>query len=48
MLQVLAGDHGIVAEVRMPPLDEQAANDLLHLDFALGCPGVFWVVTQVQ
>ncbi|KAK9821321.1 hypothetical protein WJX81_001912 [Elliptochloris bilobata] len=35
----LAGDHGIVAEVLMPPLEEQAAHDLLHLDFALGCPG---------
>ena len=23
----------------MPPLDQQAAHDLLHLDFALGCPG---------
>ena len=48
MWQVLAGDHGIVVEVRMPPLDEQAAHDLLHLDFALGCPGVLWVATQVQ
>ena len=23
----------------MPPLEQQAAHDLLHLDFVLGCPG---------
>lgn len=37
--QMLAGEHGIVADVRLPPAEEQAAHDLLHLDFALGCPG---------
>ena len=36
---MLTGEHGIVADVRMPPAEEQAAHDLLHLDFALGCPG---------
>ena len=36
---MLTGEHGIVADVRLPPAEEQAAHDLLHLDFALGCPG---------
>ncbi len=39
MTQVLAGEHGIVAEVRLPEAATQAAHDRLHLDFALGCPG---------
>jgi len=37
--QVLAGEHGIVAEVWLPEAATQATHDRLHLDFALGCPG---------
>ena len=39
MNQVMQGDHGVSAEIELPPAKELAQYSQLHLDFTLGCPG---------
>ena len=37
--QIMQGERGIVAHVKLPKAKELAQYGRLHLDFALGCPG---------
>lgn len=38
--QIMQGEQGVVAHVKLPHLSELSAYDKLELDFTLGCPGV--------
>ena len=39
-MQIMQGEQGVVAHVRLPPRKELDQYDKLELDFTLGCPGV--------
>lgn len=38
-LQIMQGERGVVAHMKLPKDKELRGYDRLELDFALGCPG---------
>ena len=43
-MQIMQGEQGVVAHVKLPPHQELDQYDKLELDFTLGCPGrlILW------
>jgi len=47
-IQIMQGEQGVVAHVKLPPQHELDRYDKLELDFTLGCPGLLMSICISQ
>ena len=47
-MQIMQGEQGVVAHVKLPPREELDQYNTLELDFTLGCPGVCLIPVSLK